>query len=393
MKTPNYRTTIISCFIGYIIQAVINNFVPLLFLTFQSSYNIPLSKITLLITVNFMVQLIVDLLSAALIDRLGYRISLLSAHICAATGLLLLTILPDILSPYTGLLISVIIYAIGGGLLEVLVSPIVEACPTDNKEKTMSMLHSFYCWGHVGVVLISTAFFKLFGISSWKTLALIWTFIPVINIFIFIKAPMVVLAGDEENDSGVKKLFSQKSFWIFMMMMLCAGASEQAVSQWASAFAEKGLNVSKAAGDLAGPMFFALMMGLSRFIYGKWGEKLNFDKFMNYSVFLCITAYLIISLSPIPVLGLIGFGLCGLSVGIFWPGTFSKASATVKSGGTSMFALLALAGDLGCSAGPTLVGLISGLFGNSINKGIFAAIIFPFLMLLGLMLCRKHDKI
>lgn len=387
-----YNKTLIACFVGYIVQAIVNNFVPLLFLTFHSSYGIPMTKITLLITFNFGLQLLVDLLSVTFVDRIGYRASMILAHICAAAGFVLLTILPDAFGdPFVGLLIAVTVYAVGGGLLEVLVSPVVEACPTDNKEKAMSLLHSFYCWGHVGVVLLSTLYFQLFGIENWKTLALIWAIVPVVNMLVFTKVPMANLL--EEGDSGMsmKELCGQKLFWVLMLMMVCAGASEQAVSQWASTFAESGLGVSKAVGDLAGPMFFAIMMGSARAFYGKYGDRIDLDRFMLGSCMLCVVSYLCISLVPSAVIGLLACGLCGLSVGIMWPGTFSKASASLTRGGTAMFALLALAGDVGCSGGPTVVGMVSGALGDNLKLGILAGIVFPVLLFTGILMCRRSQ--
>ena len=389
MRSP-YQKTMYACFIGYIVQAVVNNFVPLLFVTFQKTYQISLSKITFLITINFLIQLLVDMLSAGFVDKIGYRASIILAHVCAAAGLLSLTILPELLpNAYSGILIAVAIYAVGGGLIEVLISPILEACPTDNKEQAMSLLHSFYCWGHMGVVLLSTVFFALCGIDNWKILTILWVLIPIANILLFAKAPIYSL--HEEGTAGLTlgQLFRKKLFWVFFLMMLCAGASEQAVSQWASAFAEQGLGVSKTVGDLAGPMAFAMLMGISRLIYGKWGDRLNLDRFMQWSCLLCIAAYLCIVLVPVPVIGLLGCAVCGFSVGILWPGTFSKASASIKGGGTAMFAMLALAGDVGCSGGPTLAGLVSGACGNNLHMGILAAIVFPVLMLTSLFLAHK----
>ncbi len=375
---------------GYIVQAIVNNFVPLLFLTFESAYNIPLSKITLLITFNFGIQLLVDLLSAGFVDKIGYRVCAVAAHIFSALGLLGLSVLPEILTDaYIGLLISVTIYALGGGLLEVLVSPIVESCPSKNKEKTMSLLHSFYCWGHVGVVLFSTLFFRIFGIDNWKILTCIWIIIPLANAFLFSRVPLAPLVKDGETGASMPALFKNRIFWLLMLMMLCAGASEQAVSQWASTFAERGLGVGKTIGDLAGPMTFAILMGSARAFYGKFGDRINLDKFMIGSGVLCIASYLCISLSPSPFLSLVGCGVCGLSVGIMWPGSFSKASAAIRNGGTAMFALLALAGDLGCSGGPSLVGYISSIASDNLKKGILAAIIFPFLLIVGILLLKK----
>ena len=387
----NYKSTIYACFVGYIVQAVVNNFTPLLFLTFQDTYRIPLSSITILVTINFGLQLLVDLLSVGFVDRIGYRVSILLAHGFATVGILALAVLPELMpDPFIGLMIAVIIYAIGGGLLEVLVSPIMEACPTDNKEKAMSLLHSFYCWGHVGVVLISTLFFRVFGIENWKILACVWALVPLCNGFFFTKAPIASLIKEGEQGYTVRQLAGKKLFWVFLLMMVCAGASEQAVSQWASTFAEKGLGVSKTVGDLAGPMAFAILMGTSRAFYGKFGDKINLDRFMIGSSVLCVASYLCISLIPNPVPGLIGCAVCGLSVGIMWPGTFSKAAAALPRGGTALFALMALAGDLGCSGGPTLVGMVSSGFGDDLKKGILMAAVFPVLLAVGIGWCRAQ---
>lgn len=388
-----YNKTVVACFVGYIVQAIVNNFVPLLFLTFQRTYEIPLSQITMLVTINFGVQLLVDLLAIGFVDKIGYRASMVLAHIFSAAGLILLTVLPEVFpSAFAGILVSVIVYAVGGGLLEVLVSPVMEACPSDNKEKAMSMLHSFYCWGHVGVVAVSTLFFQFVGISNWKILAVAWAIIPLGNMIAFTKVPIASLIEEGESGYTIGKLFSMKMFWVLLIMMICAGASEQSVSQWASVFAEKGLGISKMAGDLAGPMVFAVLMGLSRAFYGKYGDRIHLEKFMIFSSILCVMSYLWISLIPSPVISLIGCGICGLSVGIMWPGTFSKASAIIPKGGTAMFALLALGGDVGCSGGPTLVGIVSSALQDNLKMGILAGIIFPALLLLGVFMCKKQEK-
>ena len=388
-----YNRTMYACFVGYIVQAIVNNFVPLLFLTFHSSYGIPLSKITLLVTINFLLQLCVDALSVVVVDRVGYRPMAVLAHVFSAAGLILLTVLPEVLGdPFVGLLIAMAVYALGGGLLEVLISPIVEACPTDNKEKAMSLLHSFYCWGHVGVVLLSTLFFTLFGIRNWKIMALIWALIPIVNGIAFLRVPIAPLIEGGERGMTLGELARNKLFWLFMVAMMCAGASEQAVSQWASAFAEMGLGVSKTLGDLMGPMLFAIMMGLARAIYGKFGERIQLEKFMLMSCLLCVVSYLITSLSPWPALGLIGCGICGFSVGIFWPGTFSMASASLRRGGTALFCMLALGGDLGCSAGPTVVGMISSAASDNLKIGILVAILFPVVLTLCVQLRRRMQR-
>ena len=388
-----YKNTITSCFVAYIVQAVIINFIPMLFVTLQNSYDISLSEITLLVTINFIVQLLVDFLSAFFVDKIGYRTAMVLAHAFSAAGLIFMTILPEILpSPYIGLFIAVIVYAIGGGLLEVLINPIMESCPTDNKEKAMSMLHSFYSWGYVGVVLLSTLFFRLAGIENWKILAWIWALIPIVNGIVFLKTPIAPLISEGEREMSMKELFVNKVFWYLVVIMICAGACEHSICQWASTFAERDLGISKTLGDLVGPMTFAVLMGVSRVFYGKFGDKINLDVYMCFSGILCVIAYLMISLSPVPIIGVIGCALCGLSVGIMWPGSISKAAVLLRNGGTAMFALLALAGDVGCSAGPTLVGMVSSAFDDNLKIGIMVGIVFPIVMVISLLPKRQTKK-
>lgn len=377
-----------SCF-GYITQAIVNNFAPLLFVTFQNTFEISLEKIGYLVTVNFCLQLIVDFIAAKVVDKIGYRICIVAAHIFSGAGLMLMGVLPFVLpDPYTGLILSIMCYAIGGGLIEVLISPIVEACPTDEKSAAMSLLHSFYCWGHVGVILLTTLFFVTAGIENWRILSAIWAVIPFANAVYFCFVPINQLVAAEDS-VPMKKLFKSKLFWIFILLMICSGASEQGMSQWSSAFAETGLNVSKTMGDLLGPCMFAVMMGISRVFYSAFSSKLNLVKFITGSCILCVAGYLIASFSPIPVLALVGCGICGLSVGILWPGVFSLAAEKAPTGGTAMFALLALAGDLGCSSGPTLVGVVSGAFNDNLKIGFIAAIVFPVALIAGIIMLRR----
>lgn len=386
----NYKKTIYASFIGFITQAIVNNFAPPLFLTFTKNYHISLSGITMVTTVNFAVQLITDFLAIGFVDKIGYKWSAVLAHVLAGVGLISMAVLPDFTPhPLGGILSAVIIYAVGGGLLEVIMSPIVEACPTDNKEKAMSMLHSFYSWGQVGVILISTLFFFMAGISNWKIMAIVWAVIPLCNAVFFAIVPVPPMVQEGEARLGMGGVLKNKIFWLFALLMMCAGASEQAVSQWASSFAESSLGVSKTLGDIAGPMFFGVTMGATRTIYGKYGEKIKLQSFIIGSVVLCIFSYLLIGLSPVAAIGLIGCGICGMSVGVLWPGTFSMAAAGVKGGGTAMFALLALAGDLGCSFGPTVVGTASDFFGNNLKIGILTAIIFPAVLLVALLMSKN----
>ncbi len=388
----DYNHTIYACYIGYIVQAVVNNFAPLLFLTFQSTFSLSLDKVSMLVTINFGIQLCVDFLSAKFVDRIGYRPCLITAHILAAIGLAGLAIFPYILpDAYAGLLVAIALYAVGGGLLEVLVSPIVEACPTERKEAAMSLLHSFYCWGHVFVVVMSTLFFSAFGIENWRVMACIWALIPALNAIYASQVPIAPLT-DEGGEGGMSigALCKSGMFWLLALLMVCAGASEQGMSQWASAFAEAGLGVSKTMGDLLGPCMFAITMGTARVLYSKLSDRLPLAPAMTACGILCIVSYLLASMSSSAILGLVGCGLCGFSVGIMWPGAFSTSVKALPGGGTAMFALLALAGDLGCSGGPTLVGLVSGAAGDNLRTGFLAALVFPILLIAAINLtCRK----
>lgn len=386
--SKGWRRTQYASYLGYITQAIVNNLSPLLFLIFQDVFQVPLEKITLLVTVNFCVQLTVDLVSARFVDKIGYRPCIVAAHLFAAAGLMGLGLFPWLTpDPFFGLLGAVVLYAIGGGLIEVLVSPIVEACPTENKASVMSLLHSFYCWGSVGVIVISTLFLQVAGKGSWMFLTFLWALLPLANAFFFAKVPIGHLT--EEGESlPMRKLFTMKLFWTFAALMFAAGACELSMSQWASAFAESGLGVSKTVGDLAGPCFFAVLMGCSRVLFAKVGHKLNLLNAELISGGLCVAAYLLASLAPHPLLSLLGCGLCGLSVGILWPGTFSVASRYCPKGGTAMFALLALFGDLGCSGGPTLVGMVSGLWGGELKVGLLFAVVFPLFLILSVLVCK-----
>lgn len=391
MEKKYYRTLYAS-YLGYVTQAIVNNFAPLLFVTFQREFSISVAQIGFLVTYNFAVQMIVDLLAAKYVEKIGYKISIVAAHLFSVTGLVGLGLFPGLLgNPYEGLMLAITVYAIGGGLIEVLVSPIVQALPMDEKSSAMSLLHSFYCWGHVLVVILSTVFFNVVGINNWRMLTVIWAAVPFVNMFLYAGAPIKVLVEKGEA-LPVKKLFTMKIFWLFFLLMICSGAAEQAMSQWASYFAESGLKVSKTLGDLMGPCMFAVLMGASRTFYGVKGEKIPLKKFISISSVLCALSYLLAVFAPVPVLSLVGCALCGLSVGIMWPGVFSLGAEYCPQGGTAMFAFFALAGDIGCSGGPSVVGVISNAFGGNLKTGLFAAIVFPVILLIGVNRLRRSVK-
>lgn len=387
-----YQKTLIACYLGFITQAITANFAPLLFLTFHRTYQISLGRIAFISTAFFFTQLLIDLFCAKYVDKIGYRKSVVASEIFSAAGLIGLAFLPSLLpDPYVGIMISVIIYAMGSGLIEVLVSPIVEACPFDNKDSVMSLLHSFYCWGSVGVILLSTIFFAIFGIENWRILSCVWALIPLFNTFNFISCPIESLTEEGEGFS-IRQLFHIPIFWIALILMVCAGASEISMAQWASAYVESALGISKNIGDIIGPCLFAIMMGISRFFYGKYGEKLDLMKFMIASGILCLICYLLAALAPLPFLNLVGCGLCGFSVGIMWPGTISIASKKIPLGGTAMFAFLAMAGDLGGSVGPGIVGLVTQAANDNLKIGVLAGCVFPAVLVLSVLLLRRKRE-
>lgn len=411
-----YHHTLYASYIGYITQAIINNFPPLLFLTFQKEFEVSLERIAMMVSINFIIQIIVDFIGAKTIDKIGYRISAIVAHGFCVLGLISLGTLPKLLeNPYLGLLIAVAFNAIGGGIIEVIISPIVESLPGKEKDKAMSLLHSFYCFGHVGVVIFSTLFFLFVGIGHWSILAYLWMLVPLGNLILFSKVPLCTLSDhheenisfDEENVSSVEKhlhreeknieksrksIFISSMFvWLFLLM-ICSGAAEQAMSQWASYFAEVGLKVSKTVGDLLGPCAFALLMGISRALYGKMGERIKLERAMALSSALCILSYLTVIFSPIPFLSLIACAICGFSVGIMWPGTFSLAAKRYRMGGTAMFAILALAGDVGCALGPAIVGFVANRTTFGLKAGMIPVIIFPIIMIVGVSMIQKMGK-
>lgn len=388
----NYRKTLIACYLGFVTQAISANFTPLLFLTFRDTYGITLEKIAMIPMVFYFTQLIVDLAATRFADQIGYRACVAASQVLSAAGIACMAVLPELLPvPFAGILISVMLYAVGSGLIEVLVSPIVEACPFENKDGVMSLLHSFYCWGAMAVVLGSTLFFSVFGVEKWKILTFLWALVPLYNTVNFISCPIERLVEDGEG-MGTSKLLKTPVFWLMILLMVCSGASEVTMAQWASAFTESALGVSKTVGDLAGPCLFALLMGISRMLYGKFSEKLDLTRVMLACGILCVGCYLLASLSALPILGLMGCALCGLSVGIMWPGSISISSRSCPKGGTAMFAFLALAGDFGATVGPAMVGSLSESAGGDLKRGLLTAVVFPIILVVGLLALKKGKK-
>ncbi|MEG1262655.1 MAG: MFS transporter [Clostridia bacterium] len=404
-----YRHTLNASYLGYITQAIVNNLSPLLFVIFKTEFGLSIEQIGLLISINFAIQIVTDLVSTRFIDRVGFRVPAVVAHVLAAIGLVLLGVLPGLMPPYLGLLVATLFTAVGGGLTEVLISPIVEALPGDEKASAMSFLHSFYSWGQVSVVLVTTAFFALFGSGSWRILPIVWALVPAFNTYLFAKVPLCALVADGEREP-IGRLFKTSAFWLLLILMVCSGAAEQAMAQWSSLFAEMGLGVSKSTGDLLGPCLFAVLMGVARTFYGVKGSKIRLKPALVACAALAITSYALAVLSGSPILSLVGCAMTGLAVGLLWPGVFSLSSKRFPAGGATMFAILALAGDLGCSIGPGLVGLVSSvassgaiplatkLFGaqdmlrTGLHMGLMSAMLFPILLLIGLLFLKTDPS-
>lgn len=388
--SPNkdYSKTKIACYLGFVTQAIVANFTPLLFMAFHREYEIPIARLALIPAVFYVVQLLTDL-ACAKFRNIDYRRSIIVSEITSALGLVGMAFLPALFpDPLTGILLCVSVYAVGSGLIEVLCSPIIEACPFPDKEGMMSLLHSFYCWGAVGVIVGSTVFFTLFGLENWRFLACLWALIPLYNIVNFATCPIEPIVQDAEGMS-MTRLLGNRMFWLFLLLMIAAGASESSMAQWTSAFAEASLGVDKAIGDLAGPCGFAFCMGLGRLWYGKRGQHMDLRGYMTGAGILSFLAYLTAALAPVPVIAFAGCMVSGLAVGIMWPGSISLTSARIPGGGTALFALLALAGDVGGTLGPSLVGLGTQAHENSIQDGLLAASVFPLLLVLCLAGIRK----
>lgn len=387
-----YNKTKKACYLGFVTQAIVANFVPLLFLTFRRAYGVSFSKLALISVVFYVTQLVVDFACVKIVDKLGYRVCIVTSEVASALGLAGLAFVPELFSdPLVGILVCVVVYAIGSGLIEVLCSPIIEACPFENKANMMSLLHSFYCWGAVGTILFSTLFFSVFGTEHWRILTCVWAAIPLYNVINFATCPIEPIVEDGRGMT-MTELFKTGRFWIFIILMIAAGASEISMAQWASAFAESSLGVSKTVGDLAGPCGFAIFMGISRVIYGKFGEKTDLTAYMIFSGILCFGSYLLTAVTKIPVMGLVGCMACGFSVGIMWPGSISISSKLLPKGGTALFALLALAGDVGGTVGPALVGNVSQAAGDNVSAGILSGIGFPVTLVICVLIIRRMNR-
>lgn len=389
----SYKATKISCYAGIANQAVIVNFAPLLFVVFARNFGLTMSQLASIITVNFVAQIIVDVLGVKYISKIGYRKILVSSQITSAIGFILMGILPFIMDPYWGIIIATICYAIGSGLTEVILSPVIEALPGEGKVSSMTFLHSFYCWGHLYTVLFATLYFNIFGVENWRYLSFYWALLPIITAFVFMKAPIVTLDEKVKEKTRLRDIFSSLTFWIFMILMVSSGAGEQSMAQWASMFAQESLKVSKNVGDILGPSIFALTMAISRILYGKIGEKMGIEKSLILYAGLGIFSFLTATVFKNPYINLLGCGICGFSLGVMWPVVLSFGAKKFPAGGTAIFALFSVAGDIGCSFGPELVARVTEI--TTFKTGLMSGAIFPatILILTSILLIKRKNRI
>ena len=402
-----YKHTLHACYLGYVTQAIVNNLAAILFIVFQTQFAISFEMIGRLILINFGTQIAADVFAVKYADRIGYRRTAVAAHIFCAVGLIGLGVFPLIFpDPYLGLVAAVVIYAIGGGLIEVLISPIVDSLPGDAKASAMSLLHSFYCWGQMGVVIITTLLLWVFGQGIWFVLPILWALVPLYNTWRFTQVPLLPPVPDEHK-TPIRTLLRTNIYVVAMVLMITAGASELTMSQWSSLFAELALQVPKVVGDLLGPALFALFMGIGRTIYGVWGHRIHLKRALLASAILCVACYAVTVFAPIPLLSLAACAFCGFSVALMWPGTFSLTAASFPLGGTAMFGILAICGDIGAASGPWLAGFASdwaldapallalgaasGLSRDQVGLrfGLFVAMVFPIAAIIGLLLWRE----
>ena len=384
--SAKYIPTKIACYIGYIVQAVVNNFLPILFIAFNNIYGLGYEELARLMVFNFATQMVVDFITPKIVSKVGYKTGAVLSQLTAALGLFLLGVLPRIMDTYTGIILSIIIYAFGSGLMEVLISPIVEMLPTSDKSGNMSLLHSFYCWGQAFTIIVTTILVMIFGYSRWANIPMLWAIIPFFNTLFFIKVPVIEPSIKTEKFK-LKHLIKDQKFLIYMVMMLCAGASEIAMAEWASMFAQQALGISKVIGDLLGPCAFAIFMGTGRIWYAAVSKKLDFSKTLIVLSILCFICYIVVAVCEIPLVALIFCAVCGFTVSISWPGIYSEGAREFPEGSSVMYSVFAMCGDTGCCLGPWVLGIVADSAG--LNMGFLSASSFSVIMILAVLLLRK----
>ena len=354
----SYKSTIAACYIGSFVQAIIVNTTPILFIPLREQFGLTFQQMGLLVLINFISQVGCDILFSNAIDKYGFRRFVVAAHGLAVVGLVLFAASPLLFDrPFAGFVTATIIFSGSGGLLELLLSPIVNAIPTDEKAGAMSVLHSFYSWGQAAVILLTTVLLFVFGRAWWQWIILIWTLVPLFNFFFLMRVPFAPNVPEEQRQ-GMDKILLKPFFIAALATILCGAAAELCISQWASAYLEEAMRLPKVVGDVGGVCLFAVMMGVGRLFYGMYGKKINVSLMMLIGTVGAAACYITVALSGTAVLSLLACGLCGLCVSLLWPGTLVVASEHYPLAGAWMFAILA-AGDIGASAGPWLMGVVA----------------------------------
>lgn len=393
-----YKSTIRACYIGNLVGALVTNLSPLLFVILMGSYNLSFEQVGRLVLINFFTQIIADLAFSKPVDTYGVRPFITLGHALVFIGFVMFAFSPRLFphSPYTGLMLATVVFSCGGGLLELLLSAIVQAVPSDAKAAAMSLLHSFYAWGFIVVVVLTFLMLKLFGSANWPWLFLIWSLVPLFNFFNFLRVPLPPQVPDEHRTST--RVLASTPFFIFVVLGIAlGGAAEVSMSQWTSAYAETTLGLSKQTGDLLGLCLFAGLLGLGRVLYGTYGKRFDIWRVMFLGSLFAAGCYLVAALSQHPIVSLVACAFCGLGVALLWPGSVTNAAHRFPFAGASMFAILAAGGDTGAAVGPWLLGLIADQIPTDfplspLRVGMVIGTLFP-LAMAGCLLIQRHiDK-
>lgn len=361
LTAKSYQLTTISCFVGIFCQAVSSNITAILFIPLMTLYGLSYVHLGLLVGINFTTQVLVDIIASRLVDRYGFRVFVLPSDILAVIGLVLFGLTPVLFDNIlTGLVFSTIIFSASCGLQEVMLSPIVNAIPHNDKGPAMALMHSFYAWGQVATIIITTLFLFFFGIENWQVIVFLWALVPLVNFFMFLAAPFPGVI--HENQRMTMRDLILKPFYLVALLAIMGGAATELVmNQWSSTFSEKVLELPKVTGDILGMCGFAVFLGLGRVLYGRYGSKINMNNVLVGSAAAAVVCYIAVAISPLPAISLAACAVCGLAASLLWPGTLVITAEKYPLAGAWIFAILAAAGDIGAASGPFAAGVITDL--------------------------------
>ena len=390
--TQNYKITKYTCYLFYVLQGTLLNLTPLLFVPLMEQYGLSYMKLGALASVNFATQLIVDIVLSKLTDKHRYRISLRLSASAAFIGYMIFAWAPGRLGdPYTWLLIGTVVYSIGAGLMEITISPLIHALPDKAKGKSMAILHSFYAWGVVLTVIVSTSVLAIIGRDKWNFIVTGWLIVPVIGFILSCIMPVPKPeSGENERTAGSFRILIKPAFILFLAMIFFGSCAEAVMTQWSSAFLERAVGLDKLIGDIAGMSMFALMLGLCRMASAALDKKISLSTYMMLGTIGAVICYIIVSVSNVAAVSLIFCALTGFMVGMLWPGTLVLAADAFPKAGAWLFAYLAVAGDLGGVFGPWITGAIADRSG--LNAGLGAAAIFPVIGLICMIIYKRRTR-